>query len=206
MKIQEVVDIARYSELNSVAMKDDVNAIVAFLNIGMTELYTRFPIKVKEFVAELVEGQSLYDLPDDYMYALSAYVEPEETAATNELVQIAINDAGEEKSIYLPDWKTLQVPDEITSSIVSLVYVAKPTPIRADNLEAEIELPDTLVDALMSYLGYRAHLGIRSDAQSENNAQWQRFERNCKKARDLGVAYQLDALDMSKRLSDRGFV
>ena len=206
MKIQEVVDIARYSELSSVSVKDDINAIVAFLNIGMTELYTRFPIKTKEYVVELVEGQSLYNLPDDFMYSLSAFIEPEENAANDALVQIAINDEGEEKSIYFPDWKTVQVPDDIISSFVSIVYVAKPIMISADNLEAEIELPDTLVDALMSYIGYRAHLGVRSDTQSENNAQWQRFERNCEKVRELGVAYPIDTLTMSNRISSRGFV
>lgn len=206
MKIQEVIDIAKYSELQSVAVKDDINGIVAFLNMGMHELYTRFPLKTKEFVVELVTGEFLYDLPDDCMYVLSAFKEPDANTGSDELEEVCLNDSTAKYSVFFPDWKTVQVPEEITSSFVTLIYVAKPATITADNLDIELELPEPLIDALMSYLGYRAHLGIRSDGQSENNANWQRFERNCNIARDRGVAFPVDALDTRDRLFNRGFV
>lgn len=206
MKIQEVIDIARYSELNSVAVKDNIDAIIAFLNLGLSELYTRFPIKVKEHIVPLVADVVTYSLPYDYMYALSAYIEPPEDSINQDLIEIAINDGSKEQVVYFPDWRTIQVPADLETTYVAVIYVAKPEKVSATNTELELDLPDTLVDALVSYIGYRAHLGVRGDGQAENNAHWQRFERNCQKARELGVAYQLDALDMTKKVEDRGFV
>lgn len=206
MKLQEVVDIARYSELASIAIKDNTSAIISFINLGLIELYTRFPIKVEEFVVNLVDGVVTYDLPYNFMYATAAYIENPETTS-DDLVPIALNEEGEEQSIFFPDWNTVQVPNTITdtNTFVSILYVAKPATLTIDDLDSEIYLPDTLIDALVSYVGYRAYLGVRSDGQSENNAHWIRFDRNCKIARELGVAYPLDSLRMIDRLKDRGF-
>lgn len=206
MKLQEVVDIARYSELASIAIKDNTAAIISFVNLGMIELYTRFPIKIEEFRVDLVEGDAAYPLPSNYMYATAAYMENPEPDKYD-LVPIAINEDEEELSIFFPDWNTVQVPSTISelSPYITMLYVAKPATLTIDDLDTEIYLPDTLVDALVSYIGYRAYLGLRSDGQSENNAHWLRFDRNCKIARDLGVAYQLDSMRMINRLKDRGF-
>jgi hypothetical protein len=204
MKVQEVIDIARYSELASVAVKDNIPAIIAFLNLGMIELYTRFPIKTEEYVVSLQEGVTTYEMPSDFMYAVAAYDEVPE-GSTDLVLPVPINEEDDPYSIFFPDWNTVQIPLVASNSYISIIYVTKPTPITDQDLDKEIELPVTLVDALVSYLGYRAHLGVRSDGQSENNAHWARFDRNCKKARELGVAFPIDSLKMSNRIKDRGF-
>lgn len=204
MKIQEIIEIARYSELGGVAVKDNDTAIVAFMNMGMLELYTRFPIKTQEHVVALVDGTINYALPSDYMYALTAYREPQEGEG-DDLIKMPINEEDVEVGVVIPDWRTLQVPSEVEGNFVSVVYVSKPDTIDVNNLSVEIELPDTLIDALLSYVGYRAHLGVRGDAQSENNAHWQRFELSCKKAEELGVAFPADSWKMDSRIKDRGF-
>jgi len=204
MKVQEVVDIARYSELANVAVKDNTAAILSFLNLGMIELYTRFPIKTEEHIIDLRENTTMYEMPANFMYALSAYGEVPEDAA--DLVRpVAINEEDDPYSIFFPDWNTVQVPAVANGSYISIIYVAKPVTYTAEDMDVEIELPNTLVDALVSYIGYRAHMGIRGDAQSDNNAHWLRFDRSCKKARELGVAFPVDSLKMSERINDRGF-
>jgi hypothetical protein len=205
MRVQEVVDIARYSELAGLAaIKENTDAILAFLNLGMVELYTRFPIKTEEHIVELQENTTMYEMPADFMYALSAYGEVEELS-TETLVRVPINEEDDPYSIFFPDWNTVQIPAVANGSYVSIIYVAKPTPATSADLNAELELPDTLVDALVSYIGYRAHMSIKGDGQSENNAHWLRFDRSCKKARELGVAFPVDSLKMAERIKDRGF-
>jgi hypothetical protein len=83
--------------------------------------------------------------------------------------------------------------------------VAKPKFYDPDDLSDELELPDTLIEPLLHYIGYKAHLGVRSDGQSENNAHFTRFERSCDKARTLGVAHSIDSLSMAERIFNRGF-
>ena len=205
MIAQEFINIVKYSELANLAIKDNINAILAFLNLGMIELYTRFPIKVEECVIELQENTTIYEMPDNFMYALSAYGEvPENTSGL--VNPIAINEEDDPYSIFFPDWNTVQIPAVADGSYISIIYVAKPATVTGENLTEELELPDTLVDALASYVGYRAHLGVSGNGQAENNSHWLRFERNCVKARELGIAFPIDSLAMIKRLDTRGFV
>lgn len=208
MIIQDVINIAKYSELGNLAIKDNTEAVVSFINLGLIELYTRFPIKTEEYAVSLVSDQTDYTVPTDFMYATKA--EGDIDGNTDPYTEIPINDTNNELSITFPHWKLLKVPVELQTeksvTEVTLTYVSKPSIITSTSLRDDIELPDTLIDALISYIGYRAHVGVRGDQQAEGSTHWQRFERNCKKARDLGVAFPINKLDMSERVSTRGFV
>lgn len=208
MIITDVVNLAKYSELAGVSAKDNNAIITAFMNLGMLELHKRFPIKVKEHVVDLVGGTAYYEMPADFMYSLEAFGEAGKDV-TEKSVPVAINDSDVENSIFFTDWNTIQVPSAVTGSYIALIYVAKPATITVTQIAdatTVLDLPDTLIDALLSYIGYKGHMGVKSDANSENNAHWARFERICAKARELGVAFPSDSMSMTGRVSDRGFV
>lgn len=207
MTVQEFLTIVRYSEVNNLAIKEDYEALIAFLNLGMLELYTRFPIKVEEYVVPLLEGVTEYAMPDNFMTALSAYGE-EPASDSGIIVPVAINEETDPYSIFFPSWDKVQIPAVAEGAYVSIIYSAKPDLVANDEegLASTLQLPSSLFDALASYIGYRAHLGVRGDGQAENNAHWQRFDRNCLKARDLGVAFSADSMVMETRLFSRGFV
>jgi hypothetical protein len=208
MIISEVINLAKYSELASVHVKNNDDAIVAFINLGMIELYTRFPIKVEETVVTLLDNEVYYKMPSNFMYALQAFAEtPENLVEQNRL--IPINDDEDPLSVFFTDWNTLQVPATAEGAFVAIIYVAAPeliTKIQALDGVTHLAIPDSLVDCLLSYIGYRAHMGVKSDSRSENNAHWQRFERNCQKAQDLGVAFPSDSMSMATRVFKRGFL
>lgn len=208
MIIKDVVNLAKHSELAGVAVKNDIDAIVAFINMGMLELYTRFAIKVEEHLITLDGINTNYEMPNDFMYATHAYGEGG-THSSEKVISLAINDDNDPLGIFFIDWNTVQIPYPTEGSFISIIYVRKPTPItvvQAEDGTTELDLPDTLVDALLSYVGYRGTLGVKSDKQHGTSAHWSRFERNCKKAEEYGVAVPIDSMNMSKRLSDRGFV
>lgn len=207
MTVQEFLTVVRYSEVNNLAVKDDYEALIAFLNLGLVELYTRFPIKVEEHIIELFENTTEYEMPDNFMVALSAYGEVPDELPEN-VAPVAINEESDPYSIFFLDWNTVQVPAVANGSYISIIYIAKPKTVinSAEGLARELELPAPLIDTLASYIGYRAHLGVRGDGQAENNAHWQRFERNCVKARELGVAFPADSVSMGTRLLARGFI
>lgn len=207
MTVQEFLTIVRYSEVNNLAVKDNYDALVAFLNLGMIELYTRFPIKVEEHIIELKENTTEYEMPENFMAALSAYGEVPDDLPEN-VAPVAINEESDPYSIFFLDWNTVQIPAVANGSYISVIYIAKPETVlnTEEGLAAELELPVTLADTLASYVGYRAHLGVSGSGQAENNAHWQRFERNCVKARELGVAFPVDSMSMRTRLPARGFI
>lgn len=207
MIIKDIVSLARYSELAGVAVKEDIDAVVAFINLAMIELYTRFPIRIEEHVVTVVEGTSTYEMPTDFMYATRVNGESTKTG-TLKVTTLSVNEDDDSKGVVFTDWNTMQIDEPDTDEFIYITYVTKPTSITTDDAEdgvTELDLPDTLVDALLSYIGYRAHLGIRSDAQSENNSQWLRFERSCQKAIELGVAFPMETMTMPTRLGTRGF-
>lgn len=206
MIVQDIIDLSKYGELSGLAIKEDSSAIVAFINMGIMELYKRFPIEIKETVVDLQEATVFYDLPSDFMYPLEAYGEISSEYEEIEAPQIAINDVDDPLSIFFPSHNKVQIPSSKLGEHVSIVYVAKPERVTSDNLEVELPIPDTLVEALLFYIGFRAHTGIRSDQQSQNNFHWIRFDQSCKKARELGIAYPLDSWSTSERIGNRGFV
>ena len=209
MTVQDFITLVRYSELNNIAVGTNTDAVIAFINLGLIEIYTRFPIKVEEHIVNLSEGVTDYSMPTNFMYAINAYGEAR-AEYPDELVRLPINEEDDPYSIFFPDWKSVQIPLVANGSSISIIYAATPTTITntVENLAAELDIPDTLIDALASYVGYRGHLSVRGDGQSENNAHWVRFDRNCSKARELGVAYPYDADSFwsSSRLFNRGFV
>ena len=73
MTLGEFIDIAKYSELRSLAVKDDPVVVTAFANLGLLELYSIFNLRTEEVVINLVSGVTIYDMPEDFMYITGAF-------------------------------------------------------------------------------------------------------------------------------------
>lgn len=204
MIVQDIINAARYSEVGNTAIKDNTDAILTFMNLGLLELHKRFPLRVEQTVLTLSNTTTTFNLPPTFMYPLAAYGEDKDGNIDMEHV-LPINDESNPESIFFSTFKQVQVPDTLDGSSAVIVFAAKPDKYTADDLNIELDLPETLIEPLLHYIGYKAQLGIRGDAQAENNAHWLRFDRSCKQAQDLGVAYPMDSWKMATRIYDRGF-
>lgn len=204
MIVQDIINAARYSELGNTAIKDNTDAILTFMNLGLLELHKRFPLRVEQTVLTLSNTTTTFNLPSTFMYPLAAYGEDKDGNIDMEHV-LPINDESNPESIFFSTFKQVQVPDTLDGSSAVIVFAAKPDRYTADDLNIELDLPETLIEPLLHYIGYKAQLGIRGDAQAENNAHWLRFDRSCKQAQDLGVAYPMDSWKMATRIYNRGF-
>jgi hypothetical protein len=204
MIVQDIVNAAKYSELSSTAVKENTDAILTFLNLGLLELYKRFPLKTAEVTYPIGSTTLLYSLPSNFMYPVAVYGENYKGELDLE-TKIPVNEEGSDLSIFIPNHKQVQIPSAIEGTRVSVIYVTKPETYTQDDLGSDVDLPETLIEALLHYIGYKAHIGIRGDAQAENNAHYIRFDASCKKARELGVAYPVESYKMPDRITDRGF-
>ena len=204
MIVQDIINAARYSEVGNTAIKDNTDAILTFMNLGLLELHKRFPLRVEQTVLTLSNTTTTFNLPSTFMYPLAAYGEDKDGNIDMEHV-LPINDESNPESIFFSTFKQVQVPDTLDGSSAVIVFAAKPDKYTADDLNIELDLPETLIEPLLHYIGYKAQLGIRGDAQAENNAHWLRFDRSCKQAQDLGVAYPMDSWKMATRIYNRGF-
>ena len=205
MLIQDIIDLAKHSELNGTSIKDNTPVIVLFMNAAMLELHKRFPLKIEEQLITLVEGTTDYELASNFLYPLEAYGEVLESTPNALPPKVPMNEEDDPKSIFFPNHRQVQVPLNSEGALISLVYAAKPPRYDENDLNLELDLPETLIEPLMQYMAYKAHSGISSGVQDENNVHYLRFNQSCEKARELGVAYPLDSWAMTNRLSDRGF-
>ena len=203
MTTQTVIDMAANGELKNLAVKTDTNAILAYINLGLIELYKRFPLKVNEQIIELQDGVDTYTLPNDCMWIVAAYDEvPEDSTAVVSVVPI--NEEDNPLSINTVSWNKIQVPLTINGAYISIIYVAAPDTIDSTMLGDHIDLPPQMLEALLHYVGYRAHGSVDGNVQAENNTHYQRFEASCARIEQRGMITS-DDLDMYAR-DMKGFV
>lgn len=198
MTIQDVIDLAVKGELKKLAVKDDVDSIVSFINLGLIELYKRFPLDTEEVVIALGQAtvptdayqmvsNTIYEMPSDLMYIIGAY---EEDGS-----EISINKEDDPFSIMTISWNKIQVPVATVGANIGVVYVKTPTFLSSADVAEELPLPVQLVEALLHYIGYRGHGSIDGNIQAENNTHYQRFEASINRAKMLGVVTQDGPLD-----------
>lgn len=204
MTVQQIIDMAKYGELNNLAIKNNTEAILSYLNLGMLELYKRFPLKVEEHVITLVDGVTIYDMPENYMWIVAAY---EETPADEDtyVQPIPINKEDDEKSINTIGWSQVQVPTTTTGAFISVIYTAAPDMYTNGDLAESVEIPPQMVEPLMDYIAYKAYNAIDGGVQAESNVHYQKFETSCDRILQKGMFNQ-DDLYMTDRIEYKGFV
>ena len=202
--------MAKAGELKNLVL--DTDTILAALNLGIIELYKRFPLRVEEAIVTL--GNKEYykmdgtdpdvDMPTDapYMWIVRAYGEVPMgcDVSVNEL---PINDEDNLLSINTVNWCTIQVPASIDNETISLIYVAAPVLLTAGDLNKTLPIPPQLYEALLHYVGYRAHGALDGNIQAENSTHYQRFEASCQRAKESGM-YTTDSMEMNRDM--KGFV
>ena len=205
MNLQEVIDIAKNSELNTLAVRNDDTAIVGFINLGLIELYSIFALRTEEYVINLQDNVTIYNLPSDFMYMTAAYGEVP-AGSSEESAALPINEENNPFSVNTISFSQVQVPLSSAGKYVSIMYVPKPVKMSAGDLAAEVPVPDQLIQPLLAFIGYKGHGAIRTDGQGEADIYYLRFKRICDEIRKLGVGIAADDLNMAGRISDRGFV
>ena len=212
MTVQEVIDMAKFGELRNLKLGNlEDRAIVSYINLGLIELYKRFPLSVKETVIELIDGgSSEYTLPSDCMWLVSAFGEVPEDAPETYYNELDINNENNPLSVNTVSWNKVQLPVEIEGSYVSLIYIAAPDATQKVTynedglyLQEELQLPAQLIESLLFYIGYRAQGAMDGNIQSESNTHYMRFDKSCQKIKTEGM-FTNDNLDMT-RVTDRGF-
>lgn len=216
MTINQVIALAKKGKLKNLGAANDKEAVLGYINLGLIELYKRFPLKVEEYIIALRDGVTIYDMPSDFMWIVGAYQEVSDLD-TSTFKQVPINEEENLDSLNTIGYNQVQVPTTTTGAYISVLYVAAPVVILAvddyyvyidrDGVEREIEdipLPAQMIGALLDYLAYEANDTLPTTGELENKAFYQKFEASCERIRREGM-YNADDLDMKAR-NMKGFV
>jgi hypothetical protein len=224
MTIKQVITLAQNGELNNIAAKNNINAIIGHLNLGLIELYKRFQLSFQEYMITLEEGKDIYQMPEDYMWLVAAY---DEVASDSDAMvsAIAINEEDNPLSLNTVGYNQVQIPITVNGGHISIIYVAAP-PVY-DYIEATdsftktyynritntmvtvattvLDIPAQMLEALLHYVGYRAYSSMDGSSQTDNNGHYARFETSCLRIEQRGMITN-DDLSMKDRVVLKGFI
>jgi len=204
MTVGQIIDLAKNGEINGLKVGDKPEVLVGYMNLGVLELYKRFQLKVEEHIINLEDTVDIYTMPNDFMWMIAAYGEvPVDSVESVNI--LPINEEDNPLSINTVGWNKVQVPVSVVGAHISIIYVARPDMYSVTNLDEEVSLPAQMIEALLSYIGYRANSAIDTGVQTEDSVYYQRFEASCEKLRQYGMSNG-DDMYMNKRLATRGFV
>jgi hypothetical protein len=106
---------------------------------------------------------------------------------------LPLNDQGKFWSVFTPKFNQLQVPNPLGAQVISVHYQAKHALLNYDtNPQAEIEIPDTLEAALLSYVAYKVYSNMNTPEATGNAATHFGNYQNV-----LGEIADMDAANMS---------
>ena len=200
MKLQAIIDTLKYGELANIYTEEKLSQIVTFINLGLTNLYQTFPILEKQVTIQQYPQIALYRLskefartnhhsrerhryildtpedpfPDDVLYISGVFDEFGRP--------VPLNDDNHPRSIFITSFDTIQIPNANEHDTTFIVYRAKPKYIDPNhfNLEENIYLPEVLLEALTSFVGFKAHQAIGGTENIQlSQAYQERYNQIC---------------------------
>ena len=163
MELSHIFNSLTFGELKQVGLggfedhkaiqPDDYFEVVNHINMGLIQLYTKFPIQEKEQILDTEPDKTMYPLNGDVLRVTGVW------SSTG--CEVPVNDEYKELSVYIPSPSTIQIPYATGFEQFCITYRAAPTPIKVPTAPSELDLTQTvecptyLVEALLAYVEYR---------------------------------------------------
>ena len=160
---------------------ENYSKIISHINLGLTNLFERFNIRLGDTYIMMLDGVAEYQL--DSKYAFSNLASPEQKyimdtlenpfgddvirilEATTEIGEpLPINDRTKEKSIFTPTQTSIQIPWKISDDVINIIYRASHKLIRLSDYndveDIEVYLPVSYLEPLLYFVAHRHFAGV----------------------------------------------
>lgn len=202
----------------------DYPKLIRHINLGLNNLYTKFPIHEKEVMIAQYPFITRYKLNSKYSeskadptvtykYILDTVEDPfmddvlRVDAAFDKCgCKVPVNDEAYCSSVFTPTYDEIQIPKPCDGDILFVSYRAKPIKIdpSSTDLTQEIRIPDSLEEALLFYVASRYHAS-RANGQELSNIFLSRYYNRIAEVENRNV-FGNDYNTTSTLLDSRGFV
>ncbi len=189
----------------------DYPALIRHVNRGLLALHTRFCLKEREVAISLNAITTFYILDSKYARSNQNSNEPirwiEDSLDhpfTDDILRIQevydeegdnlpVNDNNNNYSVFLPNYKTVQVPYPSDTTTLFITYRAKHSPIGIDIVDptlVEIDLPEYCIEPLLSYVTSRVYSSSSDQNKQSLSASFMaKYELQCKELEDKNVLH-----------------
>ena len=197
MHVSDIVEIAKITFLNNIAISRNDKALIKFVQLGVSELYRRFNLSIKSETITTSTNLTLYELKNQDVSLLLGVFD----RTGRELKETDVMDS-RTFEYKMVNYKSFLLRNPF-DGLLYAVYKASPSKA-LENLEDYIELPDAMMDALLTYVAYIGHSTINKDNINEASAYLQRFDMACRELDMQGYRIELSSESLS--LHAKGYV
>lgn len=210
MQLNQIIDTVKYGELTNISWnkEDRIPAIISFLNQGLTDLYSKYPLVEKQVIIQQYPQISIYKLTREYArtnfkseqlhkYILDTPFEPFQedilqiTGTFDEFGhEVPLNDDNNPHSWFLSSYNTIQIPNANENETAFITYKAKHRYIEptTEDMTQNIELPPCLEEALFTYIAYKCLVSMGSqDTVQQAQFYLQKYEQLCNTVKELNT-------------------
>lgn len=190
-----MLTIAKH-RLRDLAVARDDDALMLYINMGITELYRRFDLKIKSETVPINDNLALYELRSpDVLMLVGLYDKKGKELTQTDVI------GDNSYDFKLVNYRSFLLRKPFNGYIYAL-YKASAIPLKdEDDL---IDLPDAMLDALLAYITYSCHYTINRDNMNQADLFFKRFEMACQALDNQGYRIALSTERLS--LAVKGFV
>jgi len=200
MRLREVLEIAQTTELKQVHVGNDEKMIYSLLNLALVDVYAKLNFLQEEQLIKMEANRTRYRLLDNSQRILNVYTRLEEGGP---VVEVPINDVHADFSVFTPQPYVLHVPRPIDGETLSVIQTIVPPYITPENIDTvDVIVPPHVLEPLVSYMGYRAHISVDGGEQSEWGSYYRRYLQTLNDA----MRMMNPQLLTNVKLIERGFV
>ena len=236
MLLSELFEFLRHGELRHMYLggdetdgikSEDFPAIVSHINMGLTALHRRFPLKFDEAIIQQYDELQRYYLRYRYAQTNVASTEPikyiddsiykpfKENVLKIEAVyseygeEYPLNDRNQTYSVYTPSHDSIDIPFNEKENAVSVIYRANHDKIIVgevfDPSVIEIDIPASLEEALLFFVANRVlnAMGAGNNIQEANHF-LSKYELTCSQIEMYGLIGSTSTTN--NRLENLGWV
>lgn len=198
MKVRDIIEYAQYGELKQLSLKDDVSALLSFINLGLVELYKRFNLSIKTEIIQTVPEIKVYNLRNtDISNILIVYNSKGEKLSFKQ-----VTDEDEEYDITQLSYNSFLFREPNNEEIM---FLYKASPEFVNNEEDEIKIPKDMFNALLNYIAYKGQMTMnkQNNLQSPMVNFYNIFDKECQDLEQRG--YNVDLFSTESAVQKWGF-
>lgn len=209
MIICDFLDLIDTGSLNQVAISQEQQ--VNYLNIGLTELFSKFDIESKETTLTLTTAIE-YTLPADVLVIKQVQTSGEYNhdykgdiyPLIDPLIDLNQNIDGDFNTVFTNILGKLRITNPTVGQELFIQYRALPAKIAIGDVGSTLEIPNQYEHALMLYITYLGFMQANGGSEADTNLYLQRYTVACNelKARAVDTNYFVENTKFTKR----GFV
>lgn len=207
----ELRQLAVANSSSSVKESDQVNYLVPHVNLALSALHRRFPLRTSDLYIELQDGQTEYVIHHRYAESNINSMEPvkyikdlnkpfkDNMMKIDQIFNMAnepipLNDSADPNSISTTNYNTLVVPYPKQGELLRIRYRADHPKLTNDDLDAEnveIDLPWTFLEPLVYHISSRLHASTPNMThESEQPVYIQLFEKACQEIEAKNILHR----------------